>query len=232
MAFFQQLREHYRSIPTHPTYYSQLLFGVGVFVFSLVANVGANVYSSTHTPMVASDLLLNYLPLVNLDFIYVEAALIVILLTLFLGFYKPQRFPFLLKTVGLFIFIRSFFIILTHLTLPLPGQSSETFIPFGSLTHFFISGNDLFFSGHTGFPFLLALIFWKDRVLRYVFLGTSIFFGAAMLLGHVHYSIDVFAAFFITYTIYDLAVWLFTKDHKLFHFFLPKADESKTALSK
>ncbi|MCL5009147.1 MAG: hypothetical protein M1400_02270, partial [Patescibacteria group bacterium] len=55
-----------------------------------------------------------------------------------------------------------------------------------------------------------------DRLLRYVFLAASVVFGAAVLLGHLHYSIDVFSAFFITYGIYRIAVKIFPADSKLF----------------
>jgi len=65
-------------------------------------------------------------------------------------------------------------------------------------------------------PFLLALIFWDEKYLRYFFIVSSIFFGAIVLLGHYHYSIDVAAAFFITYTIYHIAKKLFPRDFELF----------------
>jgi hypothetical protein len=212
-----QLRERYRHVHTEKSFYPQLLIGAAIFLGSLGANAWANFYTSTGPVNVVQDLLLDLLPIVNLNFIYIEGALILIVLSVFLALYRPQRLPFLLKTVGLFIFIRSFFMILTHLSLPLPEADIAIYAPPGSLTRFLSSGNDLFFSGHTGFPFLLSLIFWKDALLRYIFLGASLFFGTAVLLAHVHYSIDVFAAFFITYAIYDGAVWLFTKDHALFH---------------
>lgn len=194
MSFFQRIREAYRYTHAHEAFYKQLGLGVGLFIFSLAANVGANVYANQKQVNVVRDLLLDILPVWNLNYLYVEGALVLILFAIFLALYRPQRLPFMLKSTGLFILVRSFFIILTHLALPLPGQNTTTYLPFGSLTPFFSSGNDLFFSGHTGFPFLLALIFWKDRLLRYLFLATSFFFGAAVLLGHVHYSIDVFGA--------------------------------------
>ena len=46
-------------------------------------------------------------------------------------------------------------------------------------------------------------------MLRYLFLAWSVFFGIVVLLGHLHYTIDVLSAFFITYGIVDIAKWLF-----------------------
>lgn len=80
----------------------------------------------------------------------------------------------------------------------------------------FTFGGDLFFSGHTGAPFLLALMFWKDPRLRLTFLAATALFGAAVLLGHLHYSIDVFAAFFISYGIHDLARFVFRREQESF----------------
>ena len=69
--------------------------------------------------------------------------------------------------------------------------------------------NDLFFSGHTAFPFLAFLIF-RDSWIRWVFLAGSLVQGTTVLLMHVHYSIDVVAAFFIAYGSYSIC-------RKIFH---------------
>jgi membrane-associated phospholipid phosphatase len=78
-------------------------------------------------------------------------------------------------------------------------------------------GNDFFFSGHTGMPFLIALIFWKEKWVRSISIAVSLLFGALVLLGHLHYSIDVFGAFFITYTIFHICQKFFRVDLKLFN---------------
>ena len=78
-------------------------------------------------------------------------------------------------------------------------------------------GSDLFFSGHTGLPFLLALIWWRELPFRLVFLSFSFFFAIVVLLGHMHYSIDVLGAFFITYTIFHLLEKFFKKDRVVFY---------------
>jgi hypothetical protein len=94
------------------------------------------------------------------------------------------------------------------------------------MLNFITSGNDLFFSGHTGLPFLIALIFWDHVYVRTLFLSSSVVFGVIVLLSHLHYSIDVFSAFFITYSIYHISLKLFHLDYT---FFVP---EEKKAVKK
>ena len=60
---------------------------------------------------------------------------------------------------------------------------------------------DLFFSGHTATLFILYLVSEK-KTIKIVFLISTITIAIAVLLQHVHYTIDVFAAVFITYACY------------------------------
>lgn len=62
---------------------------------------------------------------------------------------------------------------------------------------------DLFFSGHTTTLFMLFLVV-ESKKLKYVFLISAIVVGVTIVLQHVHYVIDVFAAPFFTYTCYAL----------------------------
>jgi hypothetical protein len=114
--------------------------------------------------------------------------------------------------MSIFIAIRSFFIILTHIA---PSLHQIPMDIQNRVMNVFTFTGDLFFSGHTGMPFLMALIFWKEKMLRSVFIMTSFFFGFIVLLGHLHYSIDVFSAFFITYGIFQISKWIFEKDFHL-----------------
>ena len=61
----------------------------------------------------------------------------------------------------------------------------------------------MFFSGHTAMPFLGFYLFRRSWV-RYAFLAGSIVMGFVVLAMHVHYSIDVLAAFFMTYGSYRI----------------------------
>jgi membrane-associated phospholipid phosphatase len=41
-------------------------------------------------------------------------------------------------------------------------------------------------------------------------------FAIVVLLGHLHYSIDVLSAYFITFSVFHLCTFLFRKDWKFF----------------
>jgi membrane-associated phospholipid phosphatase len=75
------------------------------------------------------------------------------------------------------------------------------------LVEFFGTGQtltkDLFFSGHTATLLILFLVSEK-KIVKTVFLISTILVAIAVLLQHVHYTIDVFAAVFFTYACYKL----------------------------
>ena len=189
-----------------------LIVGILFLAISLVLNYYAGTYATREASNAVTDIILDNLPVVNVDFIFVEGAIILWIFSFLVAIREPKSIPFALKSIALFIFIRSIFVSLTHIG-PFPDhiylESNRVFdkINFGA---------DLFFSGHTGFPFLFALIFWENKWLRVIFIGASFFFAASVLLGHLHYSIDVFSAFFITFGIFHLAKYFFKKDYDMF----------------
>ena len=151
-------------------------------------------------------------PRVPVSPFFIYGPIFLFTIVLIISLYSPRKLPFITKNIALFTVIRSVFISLTHLG-PFPTQAINGGTNFISK---FTFGGDLFFSGHTGIPFLMALIFWNYKPLRYLFILDSIFMGTVVLLGHYHYSIDVLAAFFITYSIYHISLYLFKKDKDMF----------------
>ena len=147
-----------------------------------------------------------------MDGLLVYGPVVLWLMVIALLIVRPYCIPFTLKSVGLFLLIRSVFVSLTHIG---PFPTHVIIVPSGFISSL-ATGSDRFFSGHTGLPFLLELIFWHDARLRIAFLIATLICGTAVLLGHIHYSIDVLAAFFITYTIHHLAEMAFKKDKQLF----------------
>ncbi len=174
-------------------------------------NFYAGTYATREASSSVTDIILSNTRVYDVDGLFVYGALFLILFIGGLCFARPRRFPFVLFSLTVFIFTRSIFISLTHIG-PFPGSVA---LDLGTVTSKFIFGGDLFFSGHTGIPFLMGLIFWREPIISYIFFAWSIFFGIVVLLGHLHYSIDVLSAFFITYTIYHMACYFFPKEKAL-----------------
>jgi len=104
-----------------------------------------------------------------------------------------------LNMFSIYLFVRSFFVIFTHLRAPFDAAV----VHFPSIFQFLNFSNDLFFSGHAGLSFLAFLVLREHhKKLSYFMLACSIILGITVLLMHVHYSIDVFSAYFIVYGIF------------------------------
>lgn len=185
--------------------------GVFLIFLSLIINHFLGIYVDRSNVNFVNDIFLDNLPIVNINFIVNEGVWLYIFITTFFLFLYPKKIPFTLKNLALFIFIRSLFFSLTHLGPP----EAHSFLSSHDWLSSIASGNDMFFSGHTGMPFLLALIFWDKKYAKIISILASLTFGFSMLLGHLHYSIDVFSAFFITYAIFIIAKKIFTKDYNL-----------------
>lgn len=178
---------------------------------SLIVNFYAGLYAAEKASNYVTDLILSNTRVFDVDGIFVYGFMSFLIFIVFLCAIEPRRMPFTIKSVALFVFIRSVFISLTHI-----GPFPTSAIIDSSMARDFTFGADLFFSSHTGLPFLMALVFWDNAYLRAFFIATAALFGLVVLLGHLHYSIDVLAAFFITYSIYRIAEIIFKKDKAAF----------------
>lgn len=186
---------------------ASLLFFAG----SLFVNYGAMIYSAERVGNATTDVLLQNLPVIDTDIVFTEGAILFVVFLIVLLLLQPKTIPFTLKSIALFIVIRAIFVSMTHLA-PYPDRIVSDI---GNL-QYFSAGADLFFSGHTGLPFMLAFIFWENKRLRIFFIFSSIVGAVAVILGHLHYTIDVFSAFFIAFGIYHIALKFFKKDYALF----------------
>lgn len=148
------------------------------------------------------DLLLSLLPRVDLRVLFVWG---------FAAFWawaigvalarERRRLAHIAWLYALLLVVRSLFIVLTPMRAPLDSFWAGGDPLFDAVGCHLTFHNDLFFSSHTALPFLGFLVY-RDRWARLVFLGFSITLAITVLLTRLHYSIDVFAAFFITYAVY------------------------------
>ncbi|MEK7093542.1 MAG: hypothetical protein AAB927_03610 [Patescibacteria group bacterium] len=208
----RELVRRYRQYTAQQNFRVSVVVGAlllaGAFYLNFLAiHIATNNASSSVT-----DIILSNIPVFEVDGLFVYGTLVVGLWSALLVFAHPKRIPFVFHALALFVVIRSVFTMLTHLGPPEVQYMTD----FGATITRSFFGADQFFSAHTGMPFLGALVFWHEKYARYIFLTASAFFAVIVLLGHIHYTIDVAAAFFITYAIYHIALWLFPKDYAMF----------------
>lgn len=186
--FFQEI--YIRSL-----FLGAALLGASIF-FSLYAS-GKNDILFSSTPV--EDLFFSVVPLLDLSWVFVVLEMVLIIMALFYGvFVAPQKLPFSLLAFSLFIFLRAICISLTHIGVPV-----DYIHPTMGTGDFFFH-NDLFFSGHTGGPFLVALILWGKKIWRYTLVCVSLLMAFTVLAMRLHYSIDIVGAYFITYGIFKM----------------------------
>ncbi len=191
-----------------------LILLAGAYVAEHFANLYELSYSARPTSTYVGDLLLDNLPIVNLNVIIIEGAFLAIVLGTLYVFLRPRYVLFTLKALALFVVVRALFVSLTHVGI-YPGNIDPGLGLFDGIYTYLNFQTGFFFSGHTGLPLLLAFIFWEDVPARVGFLALSAVFAVAVLLAHIHYSIDVFAAPFMAYGIFTMAKALFPRDHAL-----------------
>ncbi|MCX7589427.1 MAG: phosphatase PAP2-related protein [bacterium] len=194
-----------------------LILGLILITIATVIQIGLGKISTQRalSSQPAKDLFLDNLPIINTQIIIIQGALIFWILSWIYIVLNPKYLIFSLKASALFIIIRSFFINLTPLGIyPHYIPFEEKFLGFNFYNFLTFEGN-FFFSGHVGYPVLLSLIFWNNKKLRKTYIILAIIFGISVLLAHSHYSIDVFASPFITYTIFNIAKKLFNNDYKI-----------------
>ena len=162
--------------------------------------------------VVLNDPLLNIFNPINLTWLTFSLIYLSLIMFLVSVFKDPQKLMIGLQSYGLMVIFRTIAMYLTPLEAP--GTLLVLDDPFVQL---FGKGDvltkDLFFSGHTGTLFLLFLLA-DNKTLKIMFLISTITVGSAVLLQHVHYSIDVFVAPFVAYCSYRIIKNLHTKFSK------------------
>lgn len=209
-------------IAQHKMHFSDKKFLISFLGGSIIlgASLVVQFFASNYATRIASnsvtDIILSNIRVYDVEAVFVWGSVLLLIIGLGVGLSRVNCMPFAMKSVALFTLTRSLFVSLTHIS-PFPTRlpiSSDFFS--SAMFNGIFNGNDLFFSGHTGLPFLLALIFWDNKNLRFIFLGFSILFAIVVLMGHLHYSIDVLSAYLITFSIFHICKFLFKKDWQLF----------------
>ena len=176
--------------------------GVVLLVLATLASRLANDFvnsfpASTET---LPDLVHQLIPPVNLNLL-VSAGdqLALVLIIAYLLFWDTENFPLALILLGVFFLIRAGFLFCTVLPTPFPRIDDSATL---NVSLVFYGTRDLFPSGHTGSLFILAFLLKKNLWVRGLVFVLATVMGLAVVLMHVHYTIDVLGAVFIAYAVY------------------------------
>ncbi len=161
------------------------------------------------------DTLFFIIPKYNLSILYFLGMWILFPLGIGYAVYKiPEKIPFAIFSFALFFFIRGICISSTYIGIPPDHITPHLNININIFTIVQFFRNDLFFSGHTGIPFLIALFFWNFKYFRNIFIILSIIMAFTVISMRIHYTIDIIGAYFITYGIFKISLVAYPKIEK------------------
>lgn len=181
---------------------TELIITVLLLAFTLTFLTNFLNFIETRKGVVLSDPILNLYEPINLTWLTFALIYISLIVAIISLLNKPDRLLFALQLYVLMVVVR----IAAMYLLPLDPPEKMIMLkdPF---VEFFGTGQtltkDLFFSGHTATLFILFLVSEK-KITKTIFLVNTILVAIAVLLQHVHYTIDVFAALFFTYACYRI----------------------------
>jgi hypothetical protein len=207
-----RIAREYRVVWNTPGYVVAVIVSVMVLSGALYVNFWAIDKATDEAGPQVQDLILSNFRAFEVDEWFVYGTFFVVGFAALVVLSQPRSLPFVLHGLTLFMLVRSGFTLLTHLGPPEAHYSSS----FGATITNAFFGSDQFFSGHTGMTFLAALAYWHAPWIRNTFLAASAYFVVIVLLGHIHYSIDIASAFFITYGIYKIVLRVFEREYSLF----------------
>jgi len=184
-----------------------ILLSLIIVVIAGFLDYYSGVYVSSARVADVPDLILDHVGPYDLRpvYIYGYIALIVVLF-LYPLVLHIRMLHIVISQFSLLVMLRALFMIFTHLRSPLDAIPVDFPWIFKGLSF----QNDLFFSGHAAIPFLGYLLFRKSKI-KYFFLAGSIVMAVTVLLMHIHYSIDVFSAYFIAACSYRIVNRILTK---------------------
>lgn len=207
-------QENWRSEWQSNTFRYKLILSLVVLVGTLLLSVKYLSFIESRSGVPINDLLLKYLPSYDLSgyiFFIIYSALV-------LGISHISQVPFRLIPAFYVYTVVLIFRMASIYFIPLEAPENiillrDPFVEFFTGTGTVIT-KDLFFSGHTA-TICILYFFAKNKWLKTFFLVSGIALGTMLLIQHVHYTIDVIAAPFISYAGYRLVLKIYRKSRPI-----------------
>ena len=130
----------YRTLFGNRAFVRSVCEGTVFFAASTIAIFAAVSYATVHASNYVTDFVLSRVGPYNLRFLFVYGTFTAFVITVGLLAWRPNRIPFALKAMALFLLVRAVFVALTHMApSPIDPQKPAPF--FNSIFY----GSDLFF---------------------------------------------------------------------------------------
>lgn len=179
-------------------------FYIGIII--LILGIQLNFYSQEYllgyikngsTLPVLSDLILDNIPLWDIDYIYDIFSIISLIVLFFYIIHKAdyKKVPYFLLLCGIFHIVRGIFIVLTPFGNPAGFDGTE-----GLFNGFTDIELGVFPSGHIGISFLYFL-FVKNKIYKIILILCVIIIALALFLSRGHYTIDILSGIIFAYAI-------------------------------
>src|ERR1035437_8913201 len=118
----EQILHRYKIVLKDRSIILSVFYSFLFLIFSLVLNYFACTYATANASNAVTDIILSNIPVVNVNEVFEQGFLLLVLFIATVLLYQPKRMPFALKSIALFVAIRAIFIVLTHIA-PYPDQS-------------------------------------------------------------------------------------------------------------
>ncbi len=199
-----RIKKVWRDKLLDPNFRLLFMLSFVVLVFSLYWTARFLVYNETREGFSFNDPLLSLFAPVNVTWFTFGMIYFGLLTALISLSFYPEKLMLALQSYTVVVLFRM--VTIYFLPLNAPADIIPLRDPFVEL---FGNGKtflrDLFFSGHTATMFIFFLTA-QNKTLKVIFLIGTVLVGACVLIQHVHYTIDVVVAPFVTYTSYRIAL--------------------------
>lgn len=184
----------------------ELILALFFLGMALILDRFARNYTAVKGIARPTDFLLDHIPVMKVDFLVVWIYLLVwVVFVVYALIIDAKRAHYYIGMLSLFVLARAGFSILTHMASPAEAIYT-TYRPM--LYQLFSFPNALFFCAKAGIPFLVFLMV-PNKKIKIFMLCSSVLLAILVILMHLHYSIDIVSAYFITFGIYKLGGHLF-----------------------
>src|SRR3989338_4124148 len=109
-----KIKQRYKEHFSNKDFLYSLIFSILLFGLSLVVNYYAGIYALERASEPVTDLILSNIRVYDVDLAFVYGPVVFWIFIAVLIFTRPARLPFVLKSIALFVLIRSVFITDKH----------------------------------------------------------------------------------------------------------------------